>query len=259
VARFPHAARGFYLVQDFEPMFYPAGALYALAEETYRFGLYGLCNTERLLDLYRRDYGGVGGSFMPAVDRSVFHPVGRREPPPGEPVTVFVYSRPGHWRNSWEIASIALGMLKERLGDGVRIVTAGSWARPEDRGTGIRHLGLLDYKATGELYRHCDIGVALTLSEHPSYLPLEFMASGATVVAFDNPAGHWLLRDGENALLTRRTVDGLADGLERLVRDPQLRGNLRDQARRDIEAGYGDWERALSGIYDILTDPDAPR
>ena len=28
--------RKFYLIQDFEPMFYPAGTLYALAEETYR-------------------------------------------------------------------------------------------------------------------------------------------------------------------------------------------------------------------------------
>ena len=40
---------GRYLIQDFEPMFYPAGTLYALAEESYRLGLYGLCNTEHML------------------------------------------------------------------------------------------------------------------------------------------------------------------------------------------------------------------
>jgi hypothetical protein len=28
-------------------------------------------------------------------------------------------------------------------------------------------------------------------------------------LSLDNPAGHWLLRDGENSLLARRTVDGL--------------------------------------------------
>ena len=32
-------------------------------------------------------------------------------------------------------------------------------------------------------------------------------------VAFDNPAGHWLLEDGENSVLTPRTVDGLFTGL----------------------------------------------
>lgn len=257
VARFPHARRGFYLIQDFEPGFYPNGALYGLTEESYRFGLYGLCNTPRLADLYRREYGGIGGSFLPAVDTSVFHAEGRVEPYPGLPTTIFVYARPGHWRNSWELAAPALVAVKERLGDQVRIVTAGSWARPEDLGSGINHLGLLDYRETGELYRHCQIGVALTLSEHPSYLPLEYMACGTTVVAFDNPAGHWLLRDGENALLTRRTVDGLADALERLVRDPQLRRTLRDQGLADIAANHASWDKALSGVYGILSDPHA--
>ena len=31
--------------------------------------------------------------------------------------TVFVYARPGHWRNCWELASLALEELKDRLGD----------------------------------------------------------------------------------------------------------------------------------------------
>ncbi|MFN2537826.1 MAG: glycosyltransferase, partial [Mycobacteriales bacterium] len=52
VAHFTGAKRKFYLIQDFEPMFYPAGTNYALAEQSYRLGLYGLCNTDRLLDLY---------------------------------------------------------------------------------------------------------------------------------------------------------------------------------------------------------------
>jgi GT2 family glycosyltransferase len=73
-AHFANTRRKFYLIQDFEPMFYPAGTMYALAEESYRLGLYGLCNTENLLELYER-YGGRGMSFMPAVDRSVFHAV----------------------------------------------------------------------------------------------------------------------------------------------------------------------------------------
>ena len=34
--------RTFYLIQDFEPGFYPAGTNFALAEETYKLGLYGL-------------------------------------------------------------------------------------------------------------------------------------------------------------------------------------------------------------------------
>ncbi|MGH9269590.1 MAG: glycosyltransferase, partial [Acidimicrobiales bacterium] len=72
VAHFPHAARKFYLVQDFEPEFHPAGTMFALAEETYRLGLYGLCNSEPLRRLYE-GYGGRAAHFVPAVDPLLFH------------------------------------------------------------------------------------------------------------------------------------------------------------------------------------------
>jgi GT2 family glycosyltransferase len=254
-AHFANARRKFYLVQDFEPMFYPAGTMYALAEESYRLGLYGLCNTENLLHTYER-YGGRGTAFFPAVERTVFHSEGRRERRADDPVTVFVYARPGHWRNCWELASLALQELKSHLGDRVRIVTAGSWARPEDVGTGIQHLGLLDYRETGNLYRTCDVGVALTVSEHPSYLPLELMACGVPVVAFDNPAGYWLLRDGENCLLARRTVDGLSRQLERIVVDHELRASLAARGLRDIDESYASWDKSFSGIYEYLSNPE---
>ncbi len=248
VARAPGLRRKFYLVQDFEPCFYPAGTMYALAEESYRLGLYAICNTANLGNIYRHRYGGQGMSFQPAVDTSVFHARGREEGDPAAPPNLFVYARPGHWRNCWELASVTLAELKQRLGDRVRIVTAGSWAMPEDSQhmPALRHLGLLDYRATGELYRHCDMGLVLTVSEHPSYLPLELMACGAVPVAFDNPAGHWLLADGENSVLTPRTVDGLADGLERLAVDPALRRRLSAGGLRRIAAGHADWDRALS-------------
>jgi glycosyltransferase involved in cell wall biosynthesis len=257
VTMFSGTKRKFYLVQDFEPMFYPAGTLYALAEETYRLGLYALGNTENMLQLYRDDYGGKGISFMPAVDPTVFHARTRPDPSPGAPITVFVYARPGHWRNCWELASPALEEVKRRVGDRVRILTAGSWAVPEPEGLPpMRHLGLLDYRATGELYRHCDVGLSLTVSKHPSYLPLELMACGAAVVAFDNPWGHWLLRDGENSLLALRTVAGLAGAIERLVVDEDLRLRLGQAGVAEIAKSYGSWDTALAGIYPYLCDPE---
>ena len=261
VARFEHTRRRMYLIQDFEPQFYPAGTQYALAEETYSLGLYGLCNTERLLDIYERQYHGRGFAFMPALERTVFHAEGRKQWEHDGPVTVFVYARPGHWRNCWELASLALAQVKDKLGDRVRIVTAGSWARPDDLGTGIRHLGLLDYRDTGELYRSADVGVALTVSAHPSYLPLELMACGVPVVAFDNPAGDWILHDGENSRRCMRTVDGLAQAIEELVVDGALRAKLATNGIADIKAGHDDWPTAFDGIYEYLCDPEgrAPR
>ena len=257
VAQFEGAKRKYYMIQDFEPMFYPAGTLYALAEESYRLGLYGLCNTEHMLRLYEQRYGGRGTSFEPAIDPTIFHAEGRRfDRTIDQVATVFVYARPGHWRNCGELAFIALQELKQRLGDRVRIVTAGSWATPDDVGSGIEHLGLLDYHALGDFYRACDVGVALTVSEHPSYLPLELLACGVPVIAFDNPAGHWLLRDHHNSLLARRTVDALRDAIERVVLDPELGRELARNGLRDIAQHHSSWDGAFAGIFEFLSDPE---
>ena len=256
VAHARNARRKFYLIQDFEPMFYPAGTMYALTEETYRLGLYGLCNTENLLRIYHEDYNGTGTSFMPAVDTTLFHPPEPSRRREERAATLFVYARPGHWRNCWELTSVALEEVKRQLGSRIRILTAGSWASP-GAGTGaMRHLGLLDYRATAELYRRCDLGLALTVSRHPSYLPLELMASGVPVVAFDNPWGHWILEHEHNAVLTPRTVDGLVEGLVRVANDRDLRARLSRNAAHTVQDRHADWHEALSGMYDALCDPD---
>jgi glycosyltransferase involved in cell wall biosynthesis len=194
--------------------------------------------------------------FTPAVDAAVFHARGRVERDPDAPVTLFVYARPGHWRNCWELALPALNELKDRLGDRIRIMAAGSWAETGTSLPSMTHLGLLDYAETGDLYRHCDMGLVLTVSEHPSYLPLELMACGAPVVAFDNPAGGWLLRDGVNCLLAPRTIDGLVDKLEAMAVDPTLRSRLAQQALVDIAERHSDWDASLGDLYDFLADPE---
>lgn len=258
----PSQGRRFYLVQDHEPTFYPAGTLYALAEETYRLGLYGICNTEPIHDMYTNRYGGSASWFLPAVDRSVYFPPERprhSERPAGEPVRIFVYARPGHWRNCWEIAEPALHRLKERHGDNVHIVTAGSWATSADLGGGIEHLGLMDVRSTGELYRRCDIGVALTVSEHPSYLPGELMACGVPVVAFDLPEAEWILKHEQTGLRARQTIGGLAEQLERFVGDPELRRRCGEGALAHIDASHSDWDTALDGVWDYLCDPETGR
>jgi glycosyltransferase involved in cell wall biosynthesis len=193
------------------------------------------------------------------VDRSVFHAQGRRPLAVGEPVTLFVYARPGHWRNCWELASTALLLARDRVGDRLRIVSAGSWAFDDSNpleASAMRHLGLLEYRATGDLYRRADIGLTLTVSAHPSYLPLEVMACGGAVVAFDNPAGHWLLKSGENCLLTEMSATSLADAIVRLVEDDALRGRLAGNALARIDAQHADWAVALCGIHPYLCDPE---
>ena len=82
------------------------------------------------------------------------------------------------------------------------------------------------------------------------------MACGVPVVAFDNPAGYWALRDGENSLLARRTVDGLRGAIERIVIDPELGRHLSRNALQTIAENHSSWDKAFSGIFGFLSDPE---
>ncbi|MFC7431111.1 MULTISPECIES: glycosyltransferase [unclassified Agrococcus] len=243
--------RKFYLVQDYEPEFYPASTMFAMTEESYRLGLYGLCNTSTMHKIYTGLYDQQATWFAPAVDRSIFHPEGRRQKAPDEPVTIFAYAR-DHFRNCWELAYESLARIKRKHGDGVRIIAAGARYLPKQ--ADFVDMGLLDYRATGAIYRETDIGLTLQISRHPSYLPLEIMASGATMVAPDSPFFKWLFSD-ENSNQSMRTVDDVVQRLDELIVDEQRRRTLQQGALATIDAGHADWDAALDHIYDYLCDP----
>ena len=107
----------------------------------------------------------------------------------------------------------ALIALERVHRDRVEIICAGENWNPAQFGlTGrIRNLGVLgSLDDVAALYRSCDIGLVFMHTKHPSYQPFEFMASGMATVSNINPATSWLLRDGENCLLTAAASD--ADG-----------------------------------------------
>lgn len=68
---------------------------------------------------------------------------------------------------------------------------------------------------------------------------LEAAAIGRPLVAFDAPGCRDLVHDGENGLLVAfQNATALADALERLANDADLRRRLGHQARLDVERTY---------------------
>jgi glycosyltransferase involved in cell wall biosynthesis len=87
----------------------------------------------------------------------------------------------------------------------------------------------------------------------------EAMAAGLPCVSFDCPSGpRAIIRDGENGLLVApEDVQALAQGMERLLRDPKLRSRLGAQAKLLAE------DLALPAILDrwevlLLGEESAP-
>jgi O-antigen biosynthesis protein len=247
--RHPRAKARMYFVQDFEPLFYPAGTLYGLAEETYRLGLFGLFNTPGLRDFVVNHYPMEGLSFTPAVDHGIFHARGR----PARDVTrILFYGRPSVDRNAFELGAAVLRDIKARFGDRVEIVSAGEIWDPERFGLGgvVKNLGVLPYESTGDLYRSCDIGLCFMFTKHPSYLPMEMMACGVAVVSNDNPANRWFYQDGVNALVSLPTLRGIGEQVARLVEDDALRRRLSDAGVQQL--ARTDWEKEILAVFDAL-------
>lgn len=248
----------FYMIQDCEPLFYPAGSTYAQAELTYRFGFYGIANTVSLRDMYEQDYGGRAVVLTPNVDTRIFRP-GPGLPSHG-PKRLFYYARPGTPRNGFELAVAALRRLKARLGEQVEVICAGAEWRPEDYGLGglVTAVGMLPYDKTGDLYRSCHVGLAMMMTKHPSYLPFEMMACGTLVVCNRNEANTWLLRDGENCLLAEPTASCLASTLESALKNHEAMLPIRTRGSELIRREHGDWGAALSRVAGFMHNAGQP-
>jgi glycosyltransferase involved in cell wall biosynthesis len=240
------------MVQDFEPSFYPAGTVYALTEATYRLGFAGLANTPSLGDVYA-SYGNPAMSFVPAVDFLALD-----EPKPsasGGPVQIVLYGRPSTDRNAFELIVVACHQLKARFGDAIRIVSAGEAFEPAALGLEgvVENAGLLrDLDDVRRLYAASDIGIAFMLSKHPSYQPFEYLAAQVAPVCNTNAATSWMLRDGENCLISEPYPSAIAQAVALLVEDPLLRAKIAATGHEQVQAV--EWETQIADIWRFVTN-----
>lgn len=245
----------FYFVQDNEQQFYPAGAASAMVQESYRFGFPGIVNTPGLADVYR-SYGNPAVSFVPAVDLERYHP-SEDARPSRAPVRVFFYGRPKSARNAFGLGLAALTRLKDAFGERVEVICAGeNWSPSQFGLTGkVQNLGVLgSLDEVAALYRSCDVGLVFMHTKHPSYQPFEFMASGMATVSNINPATAWLLRDGENCLLTPPLPTPTAERLARLVEDSHLRTRIAAAGLEEVRRYR--WEDQIERVWRAITLAD---
>ncbi|MCJ7696678.1 MAG: glycosyltransferase [Anaerolineaceae bacterium] len=249
--KFNDVKRKFYFIQDYEPLFYPAGSTQAQVEATYKFGFYGLCNTPPLRQIYQEQYKGQATSFNPCVDSKVFNTINREVHHHGAPWRVFFYARPEHPRNGFELCAVGLRKLKHRLGDQVQILSAGDSWDPKAYGLQgvVDNLGLIPYEKTGDVYRSCDAGLVMMFTRHPSYLPFEMMACGCGVVSNRNPWTEWFLRDGQNCYLADSSATSIADTLEEALINESLRATITTRASQEITQHYSDWHAEFKKVF----------
>ena len=249
--RFNQCDAKYYFVQDFEPSFTAADAQYGLVEQTYRFGFRGIANTPGVGDAYR-SYGNEAVDFIPAVDTSVFYADPNRDDDGS--VRIMFYGRPANHRNGFELGVQALTEVKTRYGDGVEIVSAGAAFEEGRYGleSVLTNLGVLpNLDGVADEYRKSHIGLVFMYSKHPSYQPLEYMASGCATVTNINEANTWLYGGRRNSLQVAPTVSAVADALGRLIEDSNLRSSIVESGFATVR-GKG-WDEELARVHAYMT------
>jgi glycosyltransferase involved in cell wall biosynthesis len=240
-----------YLVQDFEPDFYPSGTMKLLAFHSYELGLLHIANTKALSEVL--DHNNIKSSFFnPGVDKEVFNDTGRPDQM-DRPTRIFFYMRPGHLRNCFELNVEIIKRLKPRFGSAIEIHCAGAYFNPRDFGIDgyIKYIGMLPYEETGSLYKTMDIGVSLMASSHPSYPPIEMMACGVTVVTNTNPATSKFFNT-DNSVIVSPVVDEVVEKIAFLIENPGERMAIGKKAARFAKLTVPDWDTTSQEFLDIL-------
>jgi len=180
--------RSGYVIQDFEPGFYPLSAQWLLARATYDDpgGTVAIFNTPDLRDYFHgagirfEDEFAFEPRILPALRAAMSRPRVARSR------TIVVYGRPGTPRNAFP--AIVDGLRAWRATDdraeAWEVVSIGRLHPDVELGGGspMRSLGKLDLEAYASLLRSASIGVSLMVSPHPSYPPLEMAHLGMLVL-----------------------------------------------------------------------------
>lgn len=251
--------RKYYFIQDNETSFYPKGSISALVDMSYRFGFYAIANTEGLLEMYRKNYGGRGTVLQSKVDLRDYYPRKDMHKTPTKPYKVFFYARPNMPRNAFELGVAGLKRLKYEMGDDVEIITAGAPWKPTDYGVEglFTNLGKIDYKAVPSLYRSVDAGLMFMFSGHPGVTASELMASGCPVVVneYDDITWNDLYQHEKTCLITKPSASEVARNIKRCLTDELLRKTLITNGLKKTKDFYGGYEEQLDRAYqDILNN-----
>lgn len=254
LVRYNKCKAKYYFNQDFEPAFYPAGSVYGLIEQTYRFGFIGITNTPGVANKYCQ-YNRWVDYFVPGVDKNIFYSSHKNINKHG-PWRIVFYGRPNNPRNGFRLGIEALRRIKVLYGNKVQIISAGGDFDLKDYGLEgiINNVGVLPtIEDVAALYRSCDIGLVFMFTPHPSYQPFEFMASGCATITNYNESNLWLLRDGENSLLTEPTVSCVVWRIMELLENPELRQKIVKGGLETVKRLS--WDSALNKIYTFVREP----
>lgn len=242
----PAKGTRFYLVQDFEPSFYPAGTEAMMAEATYGFGFHGVTAGRWLAQLLTRNYGMPADHFDFGHDS--LYELDRSLDGGHERTGVCFYSRPETARRAFSLGVVALELFAARHPE----VDIHLFGRAVKRlPFAATDHGLLTPEQLNRLYNRCVAGLVLSAT-NISLVPQEMLAAGCIPVVNDAEHNRMVLDNSEVAYAPGTPV-ALADALSALVeRSPAERRAAAEAASASVQCTS--WEDAGTAVERIVRE-----
>jgi hypothetical protein len=241
VLRAETGARKFYFVQDFEPYFFPMGSAAVLAEDTYRFGLYGITAGGWLAGKLAAEYGMPTAHFDFGSDSGQYAYANA-----GPRRKIVFYARPKTPRRGFEIGVLALiTFLRARPEYEVHVIGEDlpAGALPP----GFVGRGILDPAELNELYNEAAAGLVISLT-NMSLLPLELLSSGCIPVV-NEARSNTDVSDNPFIAYADPSPAALAAALEGVVARPDLPTHARAASASVDQLS---WEDAAVEVERVL-------
>lgn len=238
-ARSEVPTRRLYLIQDYEPFFYPRGTEYALAEDTYRFGFRCIAVGWLVADILKDEFRINADVAEYGCDHSVYRLTNAQDRK-----GVVFFARPGVARRGFELGILALREFHQRHPE-QDIHIFGDTFTPLPF-PAIKH-GILAPRQLGELYNECRAGIAMSFT-NVSLVPAEMIACG-TIPVIGNLRGVRADLESSHARWTAPTPHALAEELCSAVEKPEP---TPAEVAASIEAA--DWRSAKRVVVTAIED-----
>jgi len=255
-----------YLVQEYEPLFYPAGSFLALAEQAYTFPHRAIFSTVLLRDYFQVNNIGAfsqNGFHQPpvviqnAANRFALNEQSMRQ---RKKRKFLFYARPDQTtmaRNAFELGVLALrdtikeGHFKSNAWEFHGLGAVGDYQDvPLGKTASLAMLPKLSLNRFVEVLPTYDAGMSLMLSPHPSLMPIDMAAAGLMTVTntYATKTSERLAEISPNLIAAPPTLDGLKRGIV------QALGKVDDFERRIAGANLN-WSRSWNETFspEIMT------
>lgn len=247
-----------YMVQDYEPGFYPWSYHYVAALNTYEYKYLKVFNTKLLYDFFsEKGLVDKEGSvyFEPGVDSNLHFPVGKDDYKRTKKVRIVVYGRMTTPRNLFELIVLSLEKFfseyPEQKKHILEVVSVGS-GHPVvlfSDGSKLVSRGKLTLEEWSDLTKKSNIGISLMCSPHPSYPPLEMISSGMLVIT-NNFAGKDLSKINHNFISADPTPEAISGALVEAIKRSKNQAEIKSNSLDYLKSH--DWGDCLVDSIEVV-------